>query len=99
MTQSTLTLTSLPQLESDCDNDSSSEENVSNCIDGKGFLPHPDMVCDFQGGWTAIRLRQEQPVASRLRTFVVTGRAWFGGDGSDACLQMRDYDREILLEG
>lgn len=60
-------------------------------------LPHPDMVAHLQGAWREVS--GSLKVRPFLRSFVITGRVWLGGDGTDGWLTLRGDDSAILLEG
>lgn len=73
-------------------------DRIESGVIATASLPHPEMVVDFQGPW-----RQQcgggTAVSPWLRSFIITGRIYFRGDGSEGWLLLRSDDNAILLEG
>jgi hypothetical protein len=61
-------------------------------------LPGIDTVANFQGAWKEVPDVTRRLLGTWLHTFSITGRAWFGGNGSSGWLKLRDADGAVLFE-
>jgi hypothetical protein len=62
------------------------------------FPPGFEALAACQGAWQEIPQNGRRFADVWIQSFVITGRAWFGGDGSDGYLERRD-DGVVIMDG